>query len=27
MRKQGHPMLAALAAVFAGKPLAVAWGF
>ncbi len=26
MRKQGHPMLAALAAVFAGKPFPVAWG-
>jgi transposase len=25
MRKQGHAMLAALAAVFAGKPLPVAW--
>jgi transposase len=26
MRKQGHAMLAALAAVFVGKPLPVAWG-
>jgi len=25
MHKQGHSMLAALAAVFAGKPLPVAW--
>ena len=25
MRKQGHPMLAALAAVFAGQPLPIAW--
>lgn len=25
MRKQGHPMLAALAAVFAGHPLPIAW--
>jgi len=25
MRKQGHAMLAALAAVFAGTPLPVAW--
>ena len=25
MRKQGHPMLTALAAVFAGTPLPVAW--
>jgi transposase len=25
MRKQGHTMLAALAAVFAGKPLPIAW--
>ncbi len=25
MRKQGHAMLAALAAVFASKPLPVAW--
>jgi transposase len=27
MRKQGHAMLAALAAVFAGRPLPVAWAF
>jgi len=26
MRKQGHTMLAALAAVFVGKPFPVAWG-
>src|SRR5258707_7108733 len=26
MRKQGHGMLQALAAVFAGRPLPVAWG-
>src|SRR5438477_5632377 len=26
MRKQGHGMLAALAAVFVGKPFPVAWG-
>ena len=26
MRKQGHAMLAALAAVFAGQPFPVAWG-
>jgi transposase len=26
MRKQGHAMLAALAAVFVGKPLPIAWG-
>ncbi len=26
MRKQGHAMLAALAAIFVGKPLPVAWG-
>jgi len=25
MRKQGHTMLAALAAVFAGKPFPIAW--
>ena len=25
MRKQGHSMLTALAAVFAGQPLPVAW--
>ena len=25
MRKQGHGMLAALAAVFAGQPLPIAW--
>ena len=25
MRKQGHAMLAALAAVFAGRPLPIAW--
>ena len=27
MRKQGHGMLAALAAVFAGQPFPIAWGF
>jgi hypothetical protein len=27
MHKQGHAMLAALAAVFAGRPLPVAWAF
>ncbi|GAC1391361.1 MAG: hypothetical protein NVS4B11_10470 [Ktedonobacteraceae bacterium] len=26
MRKQGRPMLAAMAAVFAGSPFSVAWG-
>ena len=26
MRKQGYAMLAALAAVFADKPLSIAWG-
>jgi transposase len=26
MRKQGHTMLAALAAAFDGKPFPVAWG-
>jgi hypothetical protein len=25
MRKQGHAMLAALAVVFAGQPLPIAW--
>ncbi len=27
MRKQGHGMLAALAAVFAGQPFPIAWGY
>jgi len=27
MRNQGHGMLAALAAVFAGQPFPIAWGF
>jgi len=26
MRKQGHAMLAALAAAFVGKPFPIAWG-